>query len=121
MMRSAREDLLQSCDELRALCAGPVVPGSSATFDEVCVITRRIGELSRSPEIAASALDVRFKAEDLFHRTHQMSESILRLMLEDRLQRLDALVRTRTGTPRDRRAPGQHGRRASDRPGNGPG
>jgi hypothetical protein len=120
MMRSGREDLLQSCQELRTLCGRAVVPGAS-TFSEVCVITRRIGDLSRSPEIAASALDVRFKAEDLFHRTHQMSESILRLMLEDRLQRLDALVRTTTGTPRDRRAPGQHGRRASDGQGNAPG
>ena len=114
MERSPREDLLQSCQELRAICARPIDAGA-ATFDEVCAIVRRIGDLAASPEIGAVALDVRFKAEDLFARTHHLSESILRFLLEDRLQRLDALVRVRFGTPRDRRMPGQRGRRADDR------
>lgn len=113
MVRTPREDLIQSCSELRALCARPLESGA-ATFDEVCVVVRRIGDLAASPEIGSIALDVRFKAEDLFTRTHHLSESILRFLLEDRLQRLDALVRAKFGTPRDRRAPGRRGRRASD-------
>jgi hypothetical protein len=116
MMRAPREDLLLACQELRALCARPVASGV-ATFDEICPIVSRISDACASPEVAACALDVRFKAEDLFRRTHLTSESVLRFMLEDRVQRLDALVRVAVRTPRDRRSPGRHGRRATDHPG----
>jgi hypothetical protein len=107
-----QEKLLQNTQELRALCARSL--GTEGTFKEVCSLVGSIADLSASPAIAASALDVRFKAEDLFHRPHLLSEAILRLMLEDRLQRLDALIRA-SGSSSDRRAPGQRGRRASDR------
>lgn len=113
MVRTPREDLLQSCHELRTLCARPLDAGAP-TFDEVCAVVRRIGDLAASPEIGSIALDVRFKAEDLFARSHHLSESILRFLLEDRLQRLDALVRVKFGTTRDRRSPGRRGRRATD-------
>lgn len=113
MMRMQREDLLLSCQELRALCARAVEPGSS-TFDHIRFVLRRISELSASPEIVDCALDVRFKADDLFNRAYLTSEAVLRVLLEDRVQRLDALVRVSPDTPRDRRLPGQHGRRTSD-------
>jgi hypothetical protein len=116
MMRTPREDLLLSCEELRSLCARPVEAGSS-TFDHICFVLRRLSDLSASSEIAMCALEVRFKAEDLFNRAHLTSEAVLRVLLDDRVQHLDALMRMSTGAPRDRRSPGRHGRRATDHPG----
>jgi hypothetical protein len=120
MVRTVREDLLQASQELRYLCSHPVEPRSSS-FADICRITTRVADLAATPEIAGCALEVRLKAEDLFQRPHQMPESVLRHLLVGRLQHLDALIRASSGTPRNRRAAGVHGRRASDRQEPGPG
>ena len=89
MVRSAHQDLLQSCHELRLLCSLAAAPGSPA-FEQICALTHRI-------------------------------ESSLQLVLEERMDRFQALVRARTEGSRDRRTPGQRGRRASDREASYPG
>ena len=48
-----------------------------------------------------------------------MPEETLREMLETRLQRLEALARASVARERDRRKPGVHGRRATDRDASG--
>lgn len=111
-MRAVGQELLESCSDLRRFCARRGRDWEA--YDAISALTSRIALLADTPEIAAAAFEVRFKAEELFHRPHVMPESILRLILEDRLQKLEAHVRTKLAAQRERRAPGQHGRRATD-------
>ncbi|MGE5638707.1 MAG: hypothetical protein ACM30H_01320, partial [Clostridia bacterium] len=79
---------------------------------------RSIQEGAGRPTIGAQALDVRFKAEDLYARPHLMAEPLLRAILVERLHRLEAAVRANSGEesfPAERRNNVRAGRRWTDR------
>jgi hypothetical protein len=107
-----REQLLKLVEQLTDACRVP--GGGAGTFERICALLRSIETLAAAPAITALLLDVRFRAEDVYARTHLMPEAVLRQMLSDRLQLLAATLRA--GNPGyDRRRPGSRGRRASDR------
>jgi hypothetical protein len=115
-MELTRHELLEHIAELRCLCAQAPMPD---LFDRIDRAARAIQLGCGIPAVAAQALDVRFRAEDVFARPHLMPELVLREMLSERLHRLEATARASTAAvplvPVDRRSNGRSGRRASDR------
>jgi hypothetical protein len=116
-MPLARQELLVLIEVLRKLSRLPA--DRPEVYERIRSIAGAIERHAPGPDIAALALDARFKAEDLFDRPHLMPEETLREMLETRLQRLEALARASVAPERDRRKPGVHGRRATDRDASG--
>ena len=115
-MAYGMQEALVMVAELRRLCALPAMPGA---FERIDRIARTLQQDATVPAIAAQALDVRFRAEDVYARPHLMPEPILRQMLDQRLHRLEATVRASLSDapviPVERRSNGRAGRRATDR------
>src|SRR4051794_40093121 len=115
-MAPNRETLLRDIAELRSLCALPESPG---VFERIDALVRGIQQNAGVPSVAAEALDVRFRAEDVYARPHLMPVQILRQILNERLHRLEAMARASMADipliPSERRSDGRGGRRASDR------
>jgi len=107
-----REQVLKLVEQLKSLCRLPA--GDRDVFERICALIRSIHEDAAAPSIAALALDVRFKSEDIHVRPYLMPEAVLRQMLEDKLLLLEATVRVSPALA-ERRATGNLGRRASDR------
>jgi len=111
-----RSEMLALIRELRALAARDQAAG---TYEMIDRIAKAIQDHSGVPAIAAQALDVRFRAEDVYARPHLMPEALLRERLKERLQRLEATVVASTAevplVPVERRSNDRAGRRASDR------
>jgi hypothetical protein len=112
-MALARHELLALIDMLRKLSRLP--SDRPEVYERIRCIAGAIERHAPGPDLAVLALDVRFKAEDLYERPHLMPEETLREMLEVRLHRLEALARASLAPERERRKPGVRGRRASDR------
>jgi hypothetical protein len=108
-----REQLLKLVEQLKAACRLRV--GEPEVFEHICGLIRSIRDDATAPSIAALALEVRFKSEDVYVRPYLMPETVLRQMLEDKLLLLEATVRANTPPVERRRHAGNLGRRASDR------
>ena|SRR6185369_5075322 len=115
-MRFDQQELLDRIAELRRLCTLPAAPG---VYERIDRVAKSIQQDAGVPAVAAQALDVRFRAEDIYVRPHLMPEQVLRQMLNDRLHRLEAVARASTAptplVPVERRSNARTGRRASDR------
>jgi hypothetical protein len=108
-----REQLLKLIEQLKSLCRLPA--GDRDVFERICALIRSIQEDAPAPSIAALALDVRFKSEDIHVRPYLMPEAVLRQMLEDKLLLLEATARISPALVERRGAGNNLGRRASDR------
>jgi hypothetical protein len=106
-----REEVLRLVEQLKLVCRLP--SGEPQVFERSCALTQSIQDYSATPSVAALALQVRFKSEDVYHRPHLMPEGVLRQMLDDKLQLLEATVRA-NWAPVERRSAGNMGRRAGD-------
>src|SRR3954470_1898035 len=90
-MPHANDDLLSLIAQLRVLAQAP--RGDDAAFPRIVAITEWIERTARLPTIASKAVEVRFKAEDVFVREQSMPEAVLREMLAARLNSLAAEMR----------------------------
>ncbi len=86
-----QEELLALLHQLKLLAERPC--STKGTFERIEAIVRTLQKSTSVPAIAAQALDVQFKAEDIFRCEHIMPEPVLREMLADRLHRLEAAIR----------------------------
>lgn len=112
-----KETLLALAAQLRKLSELPVsAPGA---YDRIVSVVKSLQQNAAGPLIVSRALDVQFKAEDLFKRQHAMPEAVLREMLLSRLQLLEATIgATSAAVPLlsiERRDSNRVGRRAADR------
>jgi hypothetical protein len=106
-----REQVLNLVEQLKSVCRLRV--GEPEVFERICGLIQSIRD-DATPSVAALALEVRFKSEDLYVRPYLMPGTVLRQMLEDKLLLLEATVRANP-QPVERRRAGNMGRRASDR------
>jgi hypothetical protein len=90
-MATKPEQLLELVAQLKMDCRMPI--GMPQAFERVCALARSIAGTSPDPAVSSALISVLFKADDLFRRPHLQPEAVLRQMLDDRLYRLEAVIR----------------------------
>ena len=90
-MATKPEQLLELVAQLKLDCRMPT--RMPEAFQRICALARSIAGSSPNPAVSSAVMSVLFKADDLFRRPHLQPEAVLRQMLDDRLYRLEAVIR----------------------------
>lgn len=90
-MQAQRQELLRLVSELRGRCEAPAA--TARPFDAIRALSRSIRERSPSLAVWRLAGEVEFKAADLFREPRLQEEFLLRSVLGDRINRLEATIR----------------------------
>jgi hypothetical protein len=95
------EELLRLVEDLRRNCDAP-----SGRLERLVTIQELSGSIAReaeSGEVWRLAKEIEFKVQDLYRDARLQEEHVLRHVLRDRLNRLEAIVRAGRRPPVERR------------------